>query len=123
MSGLNVAYWQMIFDKSLPSIESRIHKKLDQLEKFHSISMENLSDWQYKQMKDLEEETKETIAFLEINKKTQESYLIESAEIADLLLQQSVENQQLRQEIEEQNKVKNVMLDIFSNKLNIKSYE
>lgn len=123
MSGLNVAYWQMIFDKSLPSIESRIHKKLDLLEKFHSISMENLSDWQHKQMKDLEEETKETIAFLEINKKTQESYLIESAEIADLLLQQSVENQQLRQEIEEQNKVINVMLDKFSNTLNIKSYE
>jgi hypothetical protein len=60
---------------------------------------------------------------LEINKKTQESYLIESAEIADLLLQQSVENQQLRQEIEEQNKVINVMLDKFSNTLNIKSYE
>lgn len=123
MSGLNVAYWQMAFDKSLPNIESRIHKKLDQLEKFHSISMENLSDWQHKQMKDLEEETKETIGFLEIIKKKLESYLIESAEIADLLLQQSVENQQLRQEIEEQNKVKNVMLDIFSNKLNIKSYE
>lgn len=123
MSGLNVAYWQMAFVKSLPNIELRIHKKLDQLEKFHSISMENLSDWQHKQMKDLEEETKETIAFLEINKKTQESYLIESAEFADLLLQQSVENQQLRQEIEEKNKVINVMLDRYSNTLNIKSYE
>ena len=114
MSGLNVAYWQMIFDKSLPSIESRIHKKLDQLEKFHSISMENLSDWQHKQMKDLEEETKETIGFLEIIKKKLESYLIESAEIADLLLQQSVENQQLRQEIEEKDTIIDNLLNKYS---------
>jgi hypothetical protein len=114
MSGLNVAYWQMAFDKSLPNIESRIHKKLDQLEKFHSISMENLSDWQHKQMKDLEEETKETIGFLEIIKKKLESYLIESAEIADLLLQQSVENQQLRQEIEEKDTIIDNLLNKYS---------
>jgi hypothetical protein len=80
--------------------------------------MENLSDWQHKQMKDLEEETKETIAFLEINKKTQESYLIESAEIADLLLQQSVENQQLRQEIEEKDTIIENLLNKYSQTIN-----
>lgn len=114
MSGLKVAYWQMAFDKSLPNIESRIHKKLDQLEKFHSISMENLSDWQYKQMKDLEEEVQEMIGFLEVTKKKLESYLIESAEIADLLLHQSVENQQLRQEIEEKDTIIENLLNKYS---------
>jgi hypothetical protein len=114
MSGLKVAYWQMAFDKSLPNIESRIHKKLDQLEKFHSISMENLSDWQYKQMKDLEEEVQEMIGFLEVTKKKLKSYLIESAEIADLLLHQSVENQQLRQEIEEKDTIIENLLNKYS---------
>jgi hypothetical protein len=118
MSGLNVAYWQIAFDKSLPNIELRIHKKLDQLEKFHSISMENLSDWQHKHMKDLEEEVQEMIGFLEIIKKKLESYLIESAEIADLLLQQSVENQQLRQEIEEKDTIIENLLNKYSQTIN-----
>ncbi len=123
MSGLAVAYWQKVFDENLPSIEKRLHKKLDQIDKFHAISMENLSDWQYKLMKDLEEETQEMIAFLEINKATQKSYLIESAEIADFLLQQWLENQQLRQVIEHKDKVIDVLLDRYSKTLKIKSNE
>lgn len=123
MSGLAVAYWQKVFDENLPRIEKILHKKLDQLEKFHSISMENISDWQHKQMKDLEEETQEMIAFLEINKSTQKSYLTESVEVADCLLQQWLENQQLMQQIEHKDKVIDVLLDRYSKTLNIKSNE
>ncbi len=123
MSGLAVAYWQKVFDKTLQSIEKKLHKKLDQIDKFHAIPMENLSDWQHKQMKELEEETQEMIAFLEINKATQKSYLTESAEVADYVLQQWLENQQLRQVIEHKDKVIDVLLDRYSKTLKIKSNE
>ena len=123
MSGLAVAYWQKVFDENLPRIEKILHKKLDQIDKFHAISMENLTDWQYKQMKDLEEETQEMIAFLEIIKATQKSFLTESAEVADCLLQQWLENQQLMQQIEQKDSVIDILLDRYSKTINIKPNE
>lgn len=118
MSGLAVAYWQKVFDESLPRIEKRLHKKLDQIDKYHAIPMENLSDWQHKQMKDLEEETQELIAFLEINRETQKSYLLETTEVADSIVKQWTENQQLRQEIEQKNTIIDNLLNKYSQTIN-----
>lgn len=118
MSGLAVAYWQKVFDENLPIIERILHKKFDQIDKYHAIPMENLSDWQHKQMKDLEEETQELIAFLEINRETQKSYLIETAEVADSIMKQWIENQQLRQEIEQKNTIIGNLLNKYSQTIN-----
>lgn len=123
MSGLTVAYWQKVFDENLPAIEERLHKKLDQLEELHAVLMDNLSLWQHKQMRVLEEETQEMVAFLEISKATQKSYLTESAEIADFLLRQCTENQQLRQKLEQKEKLICILLERYFKILNIKSNE
>lgn len=118
MSGLDVAYWQKVFDENLPIIERILHKKLDQLDKYYAIPLENLSDWQHKQMKDLEEETQEMIAFLEINRETQKSYLIETSEVADSIMKQWIENQQLRQVIEQKDTIIDNLLNKYSQTIN-----
>ena len=114
MSGLAVAYWQKVFDENLPSIENILHKKLSQLEKNHAIPMENISNWQYKHMRELESETQEMIAFLEINKEVQKSYLIETTNIAIFYLNQWVEIQQLRQAIQQKDRLIEVLLNKYS---------
>lgn len=121
MSGLGISFRQQVYDANLPSIEKILHKKLDQLEKYHAIPMEDLSDWKHKLMKDLEEETQEMIGFLEINKDTQKSYFMDTAKVANCMVKYYIENQQLRQEIVQKDTIIDNLLNKFKKTINNKS--
>lgn len=104
MSGLSVSYWQLVYDKSLPIIEELLHKKLDRIDRLYSIPTEKLSNWHYNQIKELEYEFQNLLAFLEINKQTQKSYLLESYKIANCQIGLWKEIQILRKELDQKDK-------------------
>lgn len=110
MSGLSVSYWQLIYDKTLLIVEELLHKKLDKIDKLYSIPTENLSNWHHKQIEELEYEFQNLLAFLEINKETQKSYLLESYRIANCQTSLWKENQILRKELDQKDKQIEVLL-------------
>lgn len=110
MSGLSVTYWQVIFDKTLPIIEELIHKKLDKIDKLYSITTARLSNWHNNQIKELEYEIQNLLAFLEINEQTQKSYLEESYKIANCQIGLWKENKILRKELDQKDKQIEVLL-------------
>lgn len=117
MSGLAVAYWQKVFDENLPEVEKILNDKLDKINNLQNIPMDKLSNWQFQQLKDLEKETKIFLGFININQKVQRSYLVETTSIAAYHLDLWEENQTLKQTIEQQDKIIEVLLSKYSKTL------
>lgn len=118
MSELSMSYLEKVFDTEFPKVELLLHKKLDRLD---SLSIENRSDWQFKEMKELEKETMLFISFIDIIGKMKSSYLEETTKVVGCQIQIWVENKQLKidnqllkQEIEQKDTIIGGLLIKFS---------
>jgi hypothetical protein len=122
MGAINIAYWQMVFDREIQRFEPILAGKKAYIDRIKCRPPDEVRQEERASLARNETELKAMIAIITLYERLCDAYLHQSAEDADVLVKLATENQHIRHEIAKHKLVIQDLKEILESQFNDQTF-